>query len=60
MTVTKPLIYATVEAVLGLAGLALIWITLGWLVAVAIFLCMFSTSVKILALIELHIQEQHK
>ena len=60
MTITKPLIYATVEAVLGIAGLTLIWITLGWLATVAVFLCMFSTGVKTVALLELHVRENHK
>jgi hypothetical protein len=59
MTITKPIIYAVVEAVLGLAGLALVWITLGWLAAVAIFLCMFSIGVKTVALLELHVRENH-
>jgi len=60
MTLTKPLIYASLEAVLGLAGLILIWVTLGWWPTVAVFLVMFSMGIKSITLLELHLQEKHK
>ena len=59
MTINKLFVYAVVEAILGVAGLAIVWITLGMWPAIGIFLCMFSVGMKLIFHIQQHIQEQH-